>query len=81
VITQQKSRRRRIAVGSGRTESEVDALLQQFQMMKRMMSGLGGMGMFGRMAPAPAFAAPKFDSNRKDKRKREKLARKKNKRR
>ncbi len=81
VITQQKSRRRRIALGSGRAESEVDALLQQFQMMKRMMSSLGGMGMFGRMAPAPALATPKFDSNRKDKRKREKLARKKNKRR
>ncbi|MEI6791392.1 MAG: hypothetical protein WCK42_09455, partial [Myxococcaceae bacterium] len=71
LITLQKTRRRRIALGSGRTEVEVDQLLKQFGMMKNMMQNLTGFSM-----PKPVINL----TNRKDKRKREKLARKKNKR-
>ncbi|MES2503671.1 MAG: signal recognition particle protein [Myxococcota bacterium] len=87
VIAKFKSRRKRIALGSGRTEVEVDALLKQFQMMKDMMGNLGkmpglnpAMGMRS-MAPSPGFSMPKPSPDRKDKRRREKLARKKNKKR
>ncbi len=75
LISLQKTRRLRIARGSGRTEQDVDMLLKQFGMMKNMMQN------FGRMGLKPSFSPPKPDINRKDKRKREKLARKKNKRR
>ena len=43
------SRRLRIATGSGVTTSEVNALLNQFTEMQKMMKGLGG-GMLGRAA-------------------------------
>lgn len=69
VIAAQKGRRRRIALGSGRSEQDVDMLLKQFGMMKNMMQNFGR-----QMVPRVV------DTNRKDKRKREKLARKKNKR-
>ncbi|MEI6806595.1 MAG: signal recognition particle protein [Myxococcaceae bacterium] len=77
LINLQKSRRKRIAQGSGRTEQDVDMLLKQFGMMKNMMQNFGKMGLG---SGKPSFSPPKPDINRKDKRKREKLARKKNKR-
>ncbi|MBI1947100.1 MAG: signal recognition particle protein [Deltaproteobacteria bacterium] len=41
VVAQQKSRKKRIAKGSGRNEKEVDDLLQRFGMMKQMMQMIG----------------------------------------
>ena len=41
VIQAQRSRRKRIAKGSGRAEKEVDDLLQRFAMMKQMMQMIG----------------------------------------
>ena len=38
------SRRSRIARGSGRTVQEVNALLKQFEQMRKMMKGMGRMG-------------------------------------
>ena len=38
------SRRSRIARGSGRTVQEVNALLKQFEQMRKMMKGMGNMG-------------------------------------
>ena len=91
LILKQLSRRRRIALGSGRQESEVDALLKQFKAMKGMMQNMGKMpslnpALSSKMSlPAlsakPRFSMPKLDLGRKDKRKRAKLARKKNKKR
>lgn len=85
LISQNRNRKRRIALGSGRTEQDLEALLKQFSMMKTMMQNLGRMGGLGGMMPGvpklpSGFSMPKPDMNRKDKRKREKLARKKNKR-
>lgn len=63
LIEQQKSRRRRIAKGSGREEKEVDELLQRFKMMKQMMqmigmqpSLLGRLPGFGNMAKMAQMA-------------------------
>ena len=43
------SRKRRIAIGSGRTIQEVNRLLKQFEEMRKMMKGFtGGGGMFGK---------------------------------
>ena len=84
IIVQQKTRRRRIALGSGRSEQDVDQLLQQFGMMKNMMQNLGrtGGGPPGFSMPKPVmnFHSQKASKNNKNKRKREKLARKKNRR-
>ncbi len=41
VVTQQKSRKKRIAKGCGRSEKDVDDLLQRFAMMKQMMQMIG----------------------------------------
>jgi signal recognition particle subunit SRP54 len=41
LVTQQKSRKKRIAKGSGRPEKEVDDLLARFAMMKQMMQMIG----------------------------------------
>ena len=37
------SRRARVALGSGRTVQEVNTLIKQFDQMKKMMKGFGGM--------------------------------------
>jgi signal recognition particle subunit SRP54 len=53
IVTQQKSRKKRIVRGSGRTDKELDELLQRFNMMKQMMQMIGMQpGLMGRM---PAF--------------------------
>ena len=44
-----KSRRRRIARGSGRTEREVNDLLKQFDMMKTVMRHMGPAGLMGKL--------------------------------
>jgi signal recognition particle subunit SRP54 len=50
LIDKQKSRRRRIALGSGRKEAEVESLLKRFAMMKQMFSMIGGNpGILGRL--------------------------------
>ena len=50
LVQQQKSRKKRIARGSGRTEKELDDLLQRFNMMKQMMQMLGMQpGLLGKM--------------------------------
>jgi signal recognition particle subunit SRP54 len=38
------SRRARIARGSGRPVQEINALLKQFEQMRKMMRGFGGVG-------------------------------------
>ncbi len=47
-----KSRRRRIARGSGRTEREVNDLLKQFGMMKTVMQHAGPAGLLGKLPGA-----------------------------
>jgi signal recognition particle subunit SRP54 len=50
LVTQNKSRKRRIARGSGRTEKEVDDLIVRFNMMKQMMQMIGMQpGLLGKM--------------------------------
>jgi signal recognition particle subunit SRP54 len=50
LIDKQKNRRRRIALGSGRKEAEVDGLLKRFGMMKQMFSMIGtNPGLLGRL--------------------------------
>ncbi len=50
LIEKQKTRRRRIALGSGRKEAEVDSLLKRFGMMKQMFSMIGtNPGLLGRL--------------------------------
>lgn len=50
LIERQKTRRRRIALGCGRKENEVDSLLQRFAMMKQMFSAIGtNPGLLGRL--------------------------------
>ena len=44
-----KSRVRRISRGSGSSNTDVNRLLKQFQMMKKMTSQMAGMGMLGKM--------------------------------
>jgi signal recognition particle subunit SRP54 len=41
IVEKEKSRKKRIARGSGRTEKEVDDLLARFKMMKQMMQMIG----------------------------------------
>ncbi len=54
IIGQQKSRKKRIAKGCGRTEKEVDDLVNRFNMMKQMMQMIGMQpGLLGRM---PGFS-------------------------
>jgi signal recognition particle subunit SRP54 len=45
------SRRARIARGAGRTVQEVNALLKQFEQMRKMMKGAGRMGLGALMQP------------------------------
>lgn len=45
------SRRKRIAKGSGKDISEVNAFMKQFEQMRDMMKGMNKMGMFGKMMP------------------------------
>jgi len=45
------SRRRRIAKGSGKDITEVNAFMKQFEQMRDMMKGMNKMGMFGKMMP------------------------------
>ncbi|MDP4264399.1 MAG: signal recognition particle protein [Bacteroidota bacterium] len=45
------SRRKRIASGSGKDISEVNAFMKQFEQMRDMMKGMNKMGMFGKMMP------------------------------
>lgn len=45
------SRRKRIAVGSGKDISEVNAFMKQFEQMRDMMKGMNKMNMFGKMMP------------------------------
>ncbi|MBH1989165.1 MAG: signal recognition particle protein [Myxococcaceae bacterium] len=85
LIRLSKTRKRRIAQGSGRKEQDLEDLLKQFAWMKEKMQNIGKLGgLRGSIPPMPRssaeFSAPKLDPNRKEKRKREKLARKKNKR-
>jgi signal recognition particle subunit SRP54 len=47
-----KSRRRRIARGAGRTEREVNDLLKQFDMMRTVMRHAGPQGLFGKLPGA-----------------------------
>ncbi|MFN7976004.1 MAG: signal recognition particle protein [Acidobacteriota bacterium] len=47
-----KSRRRRIARGSGRTEREVNDLLKQFDVMRTVMRHAGPSGLFGKLPGA-----------------------------
>ena len=43
------SRRRRIAIGSGKDISEVNAFMKQFEQMREMMKNMNKMNMFGKM--------------------------------
>src|SRR6266496_1589546 len=43
------SRRRRIAIGSGKDISEVNAFMRQFEQMREMMKNMNKMNMFGKM--------------------------------
>jgi signal recognition particle subunit SRP54 len=45
------SRRKRIASGSGKDISEVNAFMKQFEQMRDMMKGMNKMNMFGKMMP------------------------------
>lgn len=50
LLEKQKSRRQRVAKGSGRNVKEVEGLLQRFNMMKQMMQMIGMQpGLLGRM--------------------------------
>jgi len=50
LVEKQKTRRKRIALGSGRKEAEVDSLLKRFGMMKQMFSMIGtNPGLLGRL--------------------------------
>ena len=85
LISLSRTRKRRIALGAGRKEQDLEDLIKQFSLMKKMMENMGKMGAMGAGMPQmpranSGFSMPKLDPNRKDKRKREKLARKKNKR-
>ena len=46
-----QSRRKRIAKGSGKDISEVNAFMKQFEQMRDMMKNMNKMGMFGKMMP------------------------------
>ncbi|MCC7526849.1 MAG: signal recognition particle protein [Chitinophagaceae bacterium] len=46
-----QSRRKRIAKGSGKDLSEVNAFMKQFEQMRDMMKNMNKMGMFGKMMP------------------------------
>ena len=46
-----QSRRKRIAIGSGKDIAEVNAFMKQFEQMKQMMSMMNKMPMGGRMMP------------------------------
>ncbi len=46
-----QSRRKRIAKGSGKDMTEVNAFMKQFEQMRDMMKNMNKMGMFGKMMP------------------------------
>jgi signal recognition particle subunit SRP54 len=46
-----QSRRKRIAKGSGKDISDVNAFMKQFEQMRDMMKNMNKMGMFGKMMP------------------------------
>jgi len=46
-----QNRRKRIAKGSGKDISEVNAFMKQFEQMRDMMKNMNKMGMFGKMMP------------------------------
>lgn len=46
-----QSRRKRIANGSGKDMTEVNAFMKQFEQMRGMMKNMNKMGMFGKMMP------------------------------
>jgi signal recognition particle subunit SRP54 len=45
------NRRKRIALGSGKDISEVNAFMKQFEQMRQMMKSMNKMGGMGRMMP------------------------------
>src|SRR5690606_35825821 len=45
------SRRKRIALGSGKDIAEVNAFMKQFEQMREMMKNMNKMGAFGKMMP------------------------------
>ena len=57
------SRRRRIAMGSGRTIQDVNRLLTQFEQMKKMMRGLTSMEP-GAMPALPGMGGKHSGSNK-----------------
>ena len=66
------SRRRRIALGSGRTVQEVNRLLTQFEQMKKMMRGLTNMeggGMPSLAGVSGRHSGSNKNSSKKNKRK------------
>lgn len=52
------SRKRRVAVGSGNDVSDINRLLKQYEMMKKMMKGLGDMGRPGKKGKRLPFRMP-----------------------
>jgi signal recognition particle subunit SRP54 len=57
VSTMNKSRVRRVAKGSGAGQQDVNKLLKQFDMVKKMSQQMAGGGMKGRMQMAKQMAA------------------------
>ncbi len=55
LITQQVTRQRRIAKGSGRSHDEVKDLLQRFNGMRGMLQSFGGMGGGGLLSKIPGL--------------------------
>jgi signal recognition particle subunit SRP54 len=45
------SRKKRIAKGSGKDISDVNAFMKQFEQMRDMMKNMNKAGMFGKMMP------------------------------
>lgn len=52
------SRRKRIAKGSGKDISEVNAFMKQFEQMRDMIKNMNKMGAFGRMMPGMGGKKP-----------------------
>ncbi len=58
-------RRTRIAAGSGTGAKQVGELLKQYDMMKGMMTGMGGLGMSDRMAKMQEMQSAMMDPTQK----------------
>ncbi len=58
-------RRQRIAAGSGNGAKQVSELIKQFDMMKGMMTGMGGLGASDRMAKMQEMQQAMMDPTRK----------------